>query len=156
MRGGSYGGGRGGDRGERGGYGGGRSSGGYGGSSDRGSSYGGSSGGSDYEKPVKEGEEYDVTVEAVGAKGDGVCKVNNFVVFVRGAQQGETVRVRVNKVFKRFAVAELVGGSTGTAAAPSEPATEPATEAASSDSESEETSEEEDGDGADEEEGSTE
>lgn len=135
MRGG-YGGRSGGDRSDRGGYGGGRSGGGYGGGSDRGSSYGGSSGssgGSDYEKPVKEGEEYDVTVEAVGAKGDGVCKVNNFVVFVRGAQQGETVRVRVNKVFKRFAVAELVGGATGgapaaTTEAPSETETEASSE----------------------------
>lgn len=113
---GGYGGGGGGrynddDRG--GGYGGGRGGGGYGGGS-------GGSGGS-FDKPVKEGQEYDVTVEAVGAKGDGICKVNNFVVFVRGGQQGEKLRVRVTKVFNRFAVAESVGAATGGS---SEPAAE--------------------------------
>ena len=122
------------------GYGGGREDRGYGGGrDDRGY------GGGDYEKPVKEGEEYDVTVEAVGAKGDGVCKVNNFVVFVHGAQQGETVRVRVNKVFKRFAIAELAGGATGSPAVPAAETSQEPAAPVTPQAETEEEGEEEEG-----------
>ncbi|PIN78502.1 deoxyribonuclease, partial [Candidatus Woesearchaeota archaeon CG10_big_fil_rev_8_21_14_0_10_34_8] len=34
--------------------------------------------------PVQVGEELDVTIEAVGEKGDGVAKKNGFVLFVPG------------------------------------------------------------------------
>ncbi len=59
--------------------------------------------------PVKVGDELDVTIEAVGAKGDGVAKVRGFVLFVPGAQKGETVKVRVTKVFRNMGFAEVVG-----------------------------------------------
>ncbi|MBI3588563.1 TRAM domain-containing protein [Candidatus Micrarchaeota archaeon] len=75
-----------------------------------------------FEKPVKEGQEYDVTIEAVGAKGDGVCKVNNFVVFVPGVQAGQKLHIRVTKVFNRFAVGEDTGSAPGAAAAPADEA----------------------------------
>lgn len=67
---------------------------------------GGSSGGF---SPVKVGEELDVTIEAVGEKGDGIAKKNGFVIFVPGAQQGDTVKIRITKVFKKMAFAEVVG-----------------------------------------------
>ena len=60
------------------------------------------------EKPVKSGEEYDVTIEAVGSRGDGIAKVNNFVVFVPGTQANSTVRIRITAVQERFATAEVV------------------------------------------------
>jgi predicted RNA-binding protein with TRAM domain len=37
--------------------------------------------------PVQEGEEYDVVIEAVGEKGDGIAKVKNFVLFVPGTKK---------------------------------------------------------------------
>ncbi len=58
------------------------------------------------EKPVKPGDEVDVTIEAVASKGDGIAKVNGFVVFVKGAKQGETMKVRITDVKARFALAE--------------------------------------------------
>ena len=58
------------------------------------------------DKPVKEGEEYDVNIEAVGSRGDGIAKVNNFVVFVPNVQAGQTVHVRITSVRERFATAE--------------------------------------------------
>ncbi|MCL4404415.1 MAG: TRAM domain-containing protein [Candidatus Marsarchaeota archaeon] len=58
------------------------------------------------EKPVKAGDEVDVTIEAVASKGDGIAKVNGFVVFVKGAKQGETMKVRITDVKARFALAE--------------------------------------------------
>ncbi len=78
--------------------------------------------GGSFEKPVKEGQEYDISIEAVGAKGDGIGKVNNFVVFVAGGQQGDRMRIRITRVFNRFAVGEKVGEASqgGASAAPAE------------------------------------
>jgi len=68
----------------------------------------GNFGGNDMPKPVKEGEELDVTIEAVAAKGDGIAKKDGFVIFVPGAREGETVKVRITSVKPRCAVAERV------------------------------------------------
>ena len=65
------------------------------------------------EVPVKEGEVYDVTIEGVGGKGDGIAKVKGFVLFVPGTQQGDNVKIRVTKVLRNMGFAEVVGKSTG-------------------------------------------
>jgi predicted RNA-binding protein with TRAM domain len=96
--------GRGGDR-DRGGR-----SGGFGGGHGGGGGFGRSSF-SDKPKPVKVGEEYDVKITDVGAKGDGITKVENFIVFVPGATKGEECRVRIKEVANKFAIAEKVGAS---------------------------------------------
>ena len=59
--------------------------------------------------PVKVGEEMDVKIEAVGAQGDGIAKKNGFVLFVPGTKEGDTVRVRITKVFRKMGFAEVVG-----------------------------------------------
>ncbi len=59
--------------------------------------------------PVQVGQELDVKIESVGEKGDGVAKVNGFVLFVPGTQSGEQVRVKVTRVLKRVGFAEVVG-----------------------------------------------
>ena len=41
--------------------------------------------------PVRVGDVVDLTIEAVGEKGDGVAKVKGFVIFVPKAKQGETL-----------------------------------------------------------------
>jgi predicted RNA-binding protein with TRAM domain len=84
-----------------GGFGGGRREGGF----DR--------GGFDRPKPVKIGEEYDVEITDVGAKGDGICKVENFIVFVAGGRKGEKCRIRIKEVANKFAIGEKVGESEG-------------------------------------------
>lgn len=66
----------------------------------------------DKPKPVKIGEEYDVKVTDVGAKGDGICKVENFIIFVPNAKKGEECRVRIKEVARKFAIAEKVGEAT--------------------------------------------
>ncbi len=84
----------------RGGYGGGREGGGYG----RGG------GGEDMgPKPVKVGDEIEVTIEAVASKGDGIAKKEGFVIFVPGAKVGDKVRIRITDVKNRFATGELIG-----------------------------------------------
>jgi len=57
-------------------------------------------------KPVEEGKEYDVTIDAQGAKGDGIAHIDSFVVFVPGAKVGEQIRVRIVAVRNRFAIGE--------------------------------------------------
>ncbi|MEM0481002.1 MAG: TRAM domain-containing protein [Candidatus Aenigmatarchaeota archaeon] len=59
-------------------------------------------------KPVKIGEEYDVEITEVGSKGDGVARINNFVVFVKNAKKGEKVRIKIVSLKNRFAIAEKV------------------------------------------------
>ncbi len=68
----------------------------------------GSGFGSDAPKPVKVGDELDVTIEAVAAKGDGIAKKDGLVIFIKGAQQGQTCKIRITDVRQRFAVGELV------------------------------------------------
>lgn len=59
-------------------------------------------------KPVKLGEECEVTIEEISRRGDGIAKIQNFVIFVPGTKVGDKVRVRITRVASRFAVAEKV------------------------------------------------
>ncbi len=96
------------------------------------------------EKPVKEGETYDIAIEATGAKGDGIGKVKGFVVIIPGAKPGKTVKVKIDAVRGKVAFGTMVGEAT--AKAPSEGEEEKETEGDSEDSDetaSEEESEEE-------------
>ena len=62
-----------------------------------------------FRKPVEQGDEMEVTIESTGAKGDGIAKVNNFVVIVPGVKQGDKVRVKITRVLKKMAFAEVIG-----------------------------------------------
>jgi predicted RNA-binding protein with TRAM domain len=59
-------------------------------------------------KPVKVGDEVDVTIENVASKGDGIARVDGFVVFVKGAKEGDKIKVRITDVKARFAIGEVV------------------------------------------------
>ena len=76
----------------------------YGGGGGRRSSYSGSS----EPKPVKAGDEIEVKIEAVASKGDGIAKKDGFVIFIKGAKEGDTVKIRVTEVKERFAVGEII------------------------------------------------
>ncbi len=77
---------------------------------DRGPPRRGGSGGGFPQKsvPVKEGQEYDVTIEGIGEKGDGIAKIEGFVIVVPGTQKGQKVRVKVNAVRGKVSFAEVV------------------------------------------------
>ncbi len=68
----------------------------------------------DVPKPVKVGDELDVTIEAVASKGDGIAKKDGFVIFVPGAKNGETVHIKIINVKRTCAEGE-VAGSAGSA-----------------------------------------
>ncbi len=63
---------------------------------------------SDTPVPVEEDEEYVVDVEDIGDEGDGIARVDDFVVLVPEADMGDRVRVRIDRVEPEFAMAELV------------------------------------------------
>jgi predicted RNA-binding protein with TRAM domain len=66
-------------------------------------------------KPVEIGKEYDVEVNELSRRGDGLAKVQGFVIFVRGSKVGEKVRIKVETVGPRFATATKIGAATTTA-----------------------------------------
>lgn len=57
-------------------------------------------------KPVEVGKEYEVDVTEVSQKGDGVARVQGFVIFVKGGKVGEKTKVKISSVGPRFAIAE--------------------------------------------------
>ena len=54
------------------------------------------------------GDIHTVKVDAKGKGGDGLARVQGFVVFVPGANPGDEVKVRITAVRRRFATAEVV------------------------------------------------
>jgi len=62
--------------------------------------------------PVSVDQEFDVKIEAVGEKGDGIARVQGFVLFVPGVKEGDNVRIRVTKVLQKVGFAEVVTGSS--------------------------------------------
>jgi 23S rRNA (uracil1939-C5)-methyltransferase len=56
-------------------------------------------------EPVKRGEEVELRVDSLAFGGNGVARLNGFVVFVRRGLPGDLVRARVTKVKRGFAEA---------------------------------------------------
>jgi predicted RNA-binding protein with TRAM domain len=87
--------------------------------------------------PVRVGEEYDVKIESMSKRGDsGVARVQGLVIFVAGTKVGDSVRIRVTKVGRGYATAEVAGQTATGEAAAEAPAAEP--EGGDTESESEE------------------
>jgi 23S rRNA (uracil1939-C5)-methyltransferase len=55
--------------------------------------------------PVTRGQELELTIDSLAFGGNGVARLNGFVVFVRRGLPGDTVRARVTKVQRRHAEA---------------------------------------------------
>lgn len=60
--------------------------------------------------PIRVGEEFDVKIDGVGEKGDGITRIQGFVIFVPGVKKDDEVRIRVTRVSSKFGFAEVVGG----------------------------------------------
>lgn len=58
--------------------------------------------------PVEVGDIKEVRIEALGSEGDGIAKVNGFVIFVPGVKVGDVVTVRITKVLRKYGFAEVV------------------------------------------------
>ena len=60
------------------------------------------------EAPVKVGEIHEVEIKSVGEKGDGIARVNGFVLFVPSVKKGDYVKIKVTKVLPKVGFAEVV------------------------------------------------
>ncbi|MDD2439575.1 MAG: TRAM domain-containing protein [Methanosarcinaceae archaeon] len=58
--------------------------------------------------PVEEGEVYDVTIQDIARQGDGIARIEGFVIFVPGTSVGDEVQIKVERVLPKFAFASLV------------------------------------------------
>ena len=79
----------------------------------RGRSYGGGgrrsfNRGSPAPKPVEVGKEYEVDVTDISRKGDGIAKIQGFVIFIENGKVGHRFNVRVTEVADRFAKATII------------------------------------------------
>jgi predicted RNA-binding protein with TRAM domain len=64
---------------------------------------------SSFAKPVETGKEYNVKITETSRRGDGIAKVQGFVIFVKDGKVGqEDVKIKINSVGNRFATAETV------------------------------------------------
>jgi predicted RNA-binding protein with TRAM domain len=61
-----------------------------------------------FEKPVEEGKEYEVDVKETSRRGEGIARVEGFVVFVPNTKPGDHIKIKVTRVGNRFATGEVV------------------------------------------------
>jgi predicted RNA-binding protein with TRAM domain len=59
-------------------------------------------------KPVKENQDIEVVIDDIGSKGDGIAKIQGYMIFVPRSKIGERVKVRIRSVGEKFAVAERI------------------------------------------------
>ena len=59
--------------------------------------------------PVKAGETYEVNINAIGGKGDGIARVKGFVLFVPNVKKDDYVKIKITKVLEKVGFAEVVG-----------------------------------------------
>ncbi len=57
---------------------------------------------------VQEGNVYELKIEAVGRKGDGIAKLDRYTIFIPNVNKGDIVKAKVNKVSGTLAFADLV------------------------------------------------
>ncbi|MCK5660565.1 MAG: TRAM domain-containing protein [Methanosarcinales archaeon] len=60
------------------------------------------------EAPVEVDQTYEVTIDDLAREGDGIARVEGFVIFVPDTQVGDTVTIKVSKVMRKFAFGEKV------------------------------------------------
>ena len=58
--------------------------------------------------PVKEGDELDLKCISIGKKGDGIFKIEGFVIIIPETEVGKTYKVKLTKVLPRIGFAEVL------------------------------------------------
>ncbi|VVB90922.1 Translation initiation factor 2 subunit beta [uncultured archaeon] len=60
------------------------------------------------EEALKEGETYEVRIEAVGSKGDGIAKKDKYTIYVPGSVKGDIVKIKIKKITGNLAFSEFL------------------------------------------------
>jgi predicted RNA-binding protein with TRAM domain len=59
-------------------------------------------------KPVEIGKEYEVDVQETSRRGEGIARIQGLVIFIPNAKPGDHVKIRITRISRRFAEAEVV------------------------------------------------
>jgi 23S rRNA (uridine2552-2'-O)-methyltransferase len=57
-------------------------------------------------RPVKENQEIEVVIDDIGSRGDGIARIEGYLIFVPRCKIGERIAVRIKLVGENFALAE--------------------------------------------------
>jgi len=58
--------------------------------------------------PLNVGQEIDVIIDDIGSRGDGIARVQGFLVFVPETKVGERLKVKIRSVGRKIAIAEKI------------------------------------------------
>lgn len=58
--------------------------------------------------PVEKNKEYEINIDNLGSRGEGVGRIEGFTVFVEGAMPGERVLIKIVKVTRSYAYGKLM------------------------------------------------
>ena len=61
----------------------------------------------DRNSPVSTGAVHDVAIEGIAREGDGIARIEGFVVFVPGTKVGDHVTIKIERVMRKFAIAAI-------------------------------------------------
>ncbi|HLB69705.1 MAG: TRAM domain-containing protein [Candidatus Methanoperedens sp.] len=61
----------------------------------------------DRNSPVSAGDIHKVAIEGIAREGDGIARIQGFVIFVPGTKVGDSVTVKIERVLRKFAIATL-------------------------------------------------
>lgn len=59
-------------------------------------------------KPVELDKEYEAEIEDISRRGDGIAKIEGFIIFVPETKKGDHIKFKVTRVGSRFATGKLV------------------------------------------------
>lgn len=54
---------------------------------------------------LEEGKTYELRIDSIGKKGDGIARVDKYTIFVSGVKTGEIVKAKINKIDGNLAFA---------------------------------------------------
>ncbi len=59
-------------------------------------------------KPVELGKEYEVDVRELSRRGEGIARIQGLVTFIPNTKPGDHVKIKITRISRRFAEAEVV------------------------------------------------
>ena len=59
-------------------------------------------------KPVEMNKEYDVSIMEESRRGDGIAKIEGFVILVPGAKVGQNLKIKIVQIGKKHANGQII------------------------------------------------
>jgi predicted RNA-binding protein with TRAM domain len=58
-------------------------------------------------KQIEVGKEFEVDITEISRQGDGIARIQGFLIFVKGGKVGEQVKIMITEARSRFAIARI-------------------------------------------------